>query len=63
MKVFILVSGETKLDHQTKQSIHSITCEVGALSHIHKHRSFLRSSSWEVYYISYFSFRTNLYQV
>lgn len=23
MKVFILVPGETKLDHQTKQSIHS----------------------------------------
>lgn len=32
MKVFILVPGETKLDHQTKQSIHSTVCEAGALS-------------------------------
>lgn len=37
MKVFILVPGETKLDHQTKQSVHSSLCGWRALSHIHKY--------------------------
>lgn len=59
MREFILVPGETKLDHQTKQSIHSMACEVGALSPIHKFPEEQLVGSL----LHGFSFRTNVYQV